>query len=184
MARSRLPMSVEVSIDARSCLACLTAISGVEPSSLRCRRPRSDAAGFRAIACRVTQMSKNRRMPARRNPRCSRASGSTRRPGTAEPGSSLRHANIAADWAVDFLGGGGDAVAVLVLEVLQVAADELGRDLRQRDPELVGLVEDAADGIRVVPPGVGVLQLALEELLPGEAGIGAGLAASRLTAFG
>ena len=58
----------------------------------------------------------------------------------------------------------------------QVVADVAGGDPDERDLP-VGVVapgEEVADGVGVVPAGVGVGDLALEELVPGELGSAAG----------
>ena len=57
-------MTLVVSIDCKSLRACLTVIAGVLPSTTEYRSVRTDRAGFKAIACRVTMPSKKCRSAA------------------------------------------------------------------------------------------------------------------------
>ena len=65
-------------------------------------------------------------------------------------------------------------VGTLKLQVLDVRADVAGGDPRQLEAAPLDPGEELLDGVQVVLAGVGVGDLGLEELLPGELGGAAG----------
>jgi hypothetical protein len=74
------------------------------------------------------------------------------------------------------LAGGGQGVAVLVVEVvLEVVADQEGRDGAEGDVAGAAPVEETIDGMLVRLAGVGVADAGLEEIGVGVLGVGSGV---------